>query len=88
MKTFNDLVFKEIEDGIRIGVVSRIHFDNGYGASVVSHSSSYGGSQGLYELAVLLGDEIDYNNPVSGNDVIGYLKEEEVTDLLIQIQQL
>ena len=28
-------------------------FDNGYGASVVCHSGSYGGNKGLYEIAVL-----------------------------------
>lgn len=88
MKTFNDLEFKTMTDPFMSGKMSRIYFDNGYGASVVSHTFSYGGKEGLYELAVLFNDELHYDNPVAGGDVRGYLTEEEVSDLLIQIQQL
>lgn len=35
------------------GIVCRYCFDNGYGASVIQHRYSYGGPQGLWELAVL-----------------------------------
>ena len=86
MKTFNDLKFKKhphIE-----GIISRIVFDNGFGASVVKHNFSYGGDAGLYELAVLDKDgDITYDTPIT-NDVEGYLSEEDVTQLLEQIQQL
>ncbi len=88
MKTFNDLEFNILNDEYMKGKTSRIHFENGFGASVVSHSYSYGGKDGLYELAVLFEDEIHYDNPVAGGDVRGYLTEEEVNDLLIQIQKL
>ena len=71
----------------RTGKRARIHFDNGYGASVVSHTYSYGGPQGLYEIAVLKENEIVYDTPVT-SDVIGYLEEDEVTDILSKIQQL
>ena len=70
------------------GVKSRIVFENGFGASVVKHNYSYGGKEGLYELAVLFEDEIHYDNPIAAGDVRGYLTEEEVTDLLTQIQKL
>jgi hypothetical protein len=88
MKTFKDLKFETINDGFMIGKKSRIHFDNGYGASVVCHNFSYGGKTGLYELAVLKDDEIHYNNHIADGDVRGYLNEENVTELLLQIQKL
>lgn len=88
-KTFNDLEFKKMDDGFRNGVVCRIHFENGFGASIVSHDYSYGGKQGLYEIAVLDdSDEIHYDNPVANGDVLGYLSEEDVTETLIRIQNL
>jgi hypothetical protein len=70
------------------GKKTRIHFENGFGASIVSHTMSYGGKNGLYELAVLFEDEIHYDNPVAQGDVRGYLTEEDVSELLIEIQNL
>ena len=62
--------------------------DNGYGVSVVSHSYSYGGSSGLYEVAVLDSDgNLTYETPIT-NDVMGYLTEEDVTDVMKQVQEL
>ena len=70
------------------GVKSHIKFDNGFGASVIRSDYSYGGKDGLYELAVIGKDgNITYDTPIT-NDVIGYLKTEEVTDILKQIQLL
>jgi hypothetical protein len=69
-------------------VQARIQFDNGYGASVVKTPYSYGGDRGLYELAVLKDDELHYDNPVANGDVRGFLTEDAVTELLIQIQKL
>jgi len=87
MKTFNDLEFKEL-DSFYKGVQCRIQFDNGYGASVVKHEYSYGGKDGLYELAVLDSDgHLTYETSVT-DDVEGYLTENEVTKLLEQIQKL
>jgi hypothetical protein len=103
MKTFNDLVFKEhprneplaksnvtlFGDGtFHYGVVSRLTFDNGYGVSVVKGPYTYGGNQGLYELAVLGKDgELSYDTPIA-DDTIGYLTQQEVTDIMKQIQEL
>jgi hypothetical protein len=89
MKTFKDLEFIEMKDLFYNGVQCRIQFDNGYGASIVSHNYSYGGKEGLYELAVLGEDgKLHYDNPVANGDVRGYLNESEVTEILKQIQEL
>ena len=89
MKKFEDLQFERINDApYMVGKKSRMHFDNGYGVSVVSHSYSYGGRDGLYEIAVLdSNDELTYDTPVT-NDVIGYLTEEDVSNVMKQVQEL
>jgi hypothetical protein len=87
MKTFKDLEFKP-HTLHTDGVVSRTFFENGYGASVVRHEYSYGGKNGLYELAVLdSSGDLTYDTPIT-NDVLGYLSEQDVTEILIKIQQL
>jgi hypothetical protein len=87
MKTFRDLEF--VSHPVHIeGVQARITFDNGYGASVVKTPHSYGGDKGLYELAVLGTDgHLTYDTPIT-NDVIGYLRDIDVTDVMEKIQQL
>lgn len=63
-------------------------FGNGYGASVVCNSMSYGGSKGLFEVAVLdATGYIVYDTPVT-NDVVGFLDFAGVADILQQIQNL
>jgi hypothetical protein len=87
MKTFKDLKFEPHSAGMG-GVMSRIQFENGYGASVVKTPHTYGGDKGLYELAVLDNEgNLTYSTPVT-DDVIGYLRPEDVTDVLAKIQQL
>ena len=87
MKTFNDLEFKEL-DSFFNGVQCHILFENGFGASVVRHNFSYGGKDGLYELAVLDSNgNLTYETSVT-SDVEGYLTENDVTRLLEQIQKL
>jgi hypothetical protein len=87
MKAFKDLEFVEHPSHIG-GVQARITFDNGYGASVVKTPYSYGGEDGLYELAVLdMDGHLTYDTSVT-NDVIGYLRDIDVTDVMEKIQQL
>lgn len=67
-------------------------FENGLGASVIRHGFSYGASQGLWELAVITftGEdtyELNYETPIT-NDVIGYLDDEDVQELLDRIEAL
>ena len=86
MKTFNDLEFQSHPN--MDGVQARIQFENGYGASVVKGEYTYGGKDGLYELAVLDSNgNLTYETPVT-SDVEGYLSEDDVTILLKQIQSL
>jgi hypothetical protein len=83
-KTFEDINFMPHYGG----VAGKIMFKNGYGASVIRHEHSYGGKKGLYELAVLDNEgNLTYDTPVT-NDVLGFLSPKEVTDYLIQIQDL
>jgi len=86
MKQFKDLEFVKHPNHIE-GVQARITFDNGYGASVVKSPYTYGGDKGLYELAVFKNGEITYATPIT-DDVIGYLRPEDVTDVMTKIQQL
>lgn len=89
MKTFKDLEFEQINDApFMVGKKSRMHFDNGFGVSVVSHTYSYGGKRGLYEIAVLdKNGELTYDTPVT-NDVIGNLSETGVTNIMKEVQEL
>ena len=87
MKTFNDIVFKTNPMGADFGIVSRTEFDNGYEVSVVKSPHTYGGDKGLYELAVFKDGEICYDTPIT-NDVIGYLRPIDVTEVMAKIQQL
>ena len=71
-----------------LGVQKIYHFPNGYGASVVRNPFSYGGEMGLWEIAVL--DEYDnltYETPIT-DDVIGYLNDDEVIEVLNKIKEL
>ncbi len=76
------------------GVQKLFRFPNGYGASVVRGPYTYGGSRGLWELAVILyhgeGEDsfsLTYETPIT-DDVIGYLEEDEVDKVLARIEAL
>lgn len=84
---FSKLKFNEME-GMFSGVRAVVEFDNGYGASIIKSEFSYGGKDGLYELAVLDSTgEISYDTPIT-NDVLGYLTEQDVTNILKNIMDL
>ena len=78
-----------------LGGRQRIYrFDNGYGASVVQGSVTYGGDASLFELAVIRfqGESNEeftlvYDTPIT-DDVEGYLDPEDVRRLLDLIEAL
>jgi len=66
----------------------RVYFENGYGVSVVSHRGSYGGLEGLFEVAVIdHNDNLLYDTPITG-DVIGWLDFRGVSDVMIEVKSL
>lgn len=70
----------------------QFHFKNGYGASVIRGPYSYGGPQGLYELAVLKRDyhrywNITYDTPIT-DEVLGSLEHDDVVKALEEISKL
>jgi hypothetical protein len=86
MITFNDLKFEKWPD--MGGIFCRIQFENGWGASIVKHQYSYGGPNGLYELAVLDSNgELSYESPIT-DDVLGYLSEDDVARYVNEIKNL
>ena len=82
---FNDLKF-ELHKAGSGGVQAQGEFQNGWGYSVIMTPYSYGGDQGLYELAVTKGDALHYENPVAQGDVRGHLSPDEVEVLLNEIE--
>lgn len=65
-----------------------VKFPNGYGASIVCHAGSYGGKDGLFEVAVLdENDDITYDTPITC-DVLGHLDFHEVDSVLFDIRNL
>ena len=64
-----------------------ITFTNGYSASVIRGLGTYGSRDGLWEVAVLYGEAIVYDTPVT-NNVIGHLDSDGVTRTLAQIAAL
>ena len=84
MTTLEDLVFDRSDSHV---ARAKAHFPNGYTASVIIGPYSYGGDEGLYELAVMHGGELCYLTPVT-DDVVGHLTPEQVTELLAKIEAL
>jgi hypothetical protein len=99
MITFADLVFQRDDEEQEVlqwmDPAEHAHhiFDNHYGVSVIRGPYTYGGKEGLYELAVLYMapgneySELVYDTPVT-NDVVGYLTPDDVTRLMAQVEAL
>ena len=76
------------ETNRHMGGIQKVYmFPNGYGASVIQHKGSYGYEKGLWEVAVLHEGELCYDSEIT-NDVIGYLNDPEVDNILRRIKLL
>lgn len=69
------------------GISLEFKFANGYGASVIKSQYSYGGKNGLWELAVLDHGDLCYDTVIT-NDVLGHLTWEQVETALEKIKKL
>ena len=82
MKTFADIPFKETKtpDGIQ----SILKFGEEYELSIVKSDFSYGGKNGLYEIAVFKGDgQVTMPGITEDHDTVkGYLSEDEVVGII------
>lgn len=81
----------KFENRAEMGIGAVKFFDNGYGVSVIRGPYTYGGPEGLYELAVLRGNERDselcYDSGIT-DDVMGSLSPEEVSEAMEQVANL
>ena len=87
MKTFKDLEFKEHPIKRDGATWATLTFDNGYGISVLLGNMFYSNGIDTYEVAVLYNGGIAYNTDIT-DDVIGYINEDEVNDVIGKIQAI
>ncbi len=85
MNTSNNNFIQRISDE---GIRRFYEFENGYAASVICTEHSCGGSEGLWEVAVMdRRGTILYDTPIT-NDVIGGLDDCEMLDVVRSIRSL
>ncbi len=87
MKKFKDLVFQKHPSYPSFDKNASLHFKNGYGVSVTSGTSAYTDEKNPYEVAVLKGNRLCYDTPIT-SDVIGYQDKKGVTKIMKKIQKL
>jgi hypothetical protein len=85
MKTFKDLEFKK--QGVFNSLQAVLNFDNGYGVSVLFGDRFYSNGIDNYELAILYNGDITYSTGIT-DDVIGYINEDEVNNVMLKVQKL
>jgi hypothetical protein len=88
MNTFDSLEFSRHPNMYKPHSSKRavVHFDNGWGVSVLLGESFYSNGVDTYELAVLYKNNLHYDNPVADGDVCAYLSKSQVTELMRQVQ--
>lgn len=73
------------------GLRRKIFYSNGYGASIIQKRNYFSNEKGEFELAVLKGNEenstICCDTPIA-SDILEYLEEEEVNEILQEIKKL
>jgi len=65
-----------------------MEFDNGFSASIVTRYLFCDQKDVPYELAVIHGGKLHYDNPAADGDVLGDRTREEVEDLLRRVKEL
>lgn len=84
-----DIIIKPVSNNSGTQIV--IFFPNDYGASIIKSPFTYGGDEGLFEIAVIRGNkdgwELCYDTPIT-NDVLGYLNSDDINKYLEQIEKL
>lgn len=88
---FTDLNFEPHPHYKEDGVQAKHFFPNGYGVSVVRFPGSYGCYDGLYEVAIIKGNEDDfelcYDTPIT-DDVLGHRDEIDIENILEEVEAL
>jgi hypothetical protein len=84
-KKFSDFEWERVEWAN--GVHGWVKLDNGWVVSAVCHEYSYGGKQGLYEVAALWDDELQ-KLPGESDQVRGWLDEPGVEKFMDQVAAL
>lgn len=89
MKTFKDLEFKKHPNALgfygTFKTQARLDFENGYGVSVIT--GGYGNDSAPYELAVMK-DGVICSDTYITDDVLGWLTDLEVTEIMRKVQKL
>lgn len=89
---FSDLEFKPHPVmGDADGIHALTFFPNGYGVSVVRFPGSYGYEDGLYEVAVIQGNQDDYElcyDTSVTDDIMGHRDEVDVENIIEEVQSL
>ena len=86
--------YKTTERPLNGGIQKVYRFENNFGASVVRHNFSYGGENGLWELAVIKftsDSDSDFRliyDTYITSDVLGHLTDEDVLSTLTEIKSL
>lgn len=101
-KTFDDLVFKTAPticcgDALINGFHrARIHFNNGYGISVICGDVAYSEPRRYlndplkyysYEVAVLYDNEVCSTTKITG-DILSYLTKEEINEVIKKVSRM
>lgn len=77
----------KVEDYPDHGIWRHYMFDNGLGASVIQTKFSFGGTEGLWEMATRVGDNYTGIPGVTREDgLAGWLTQAEVCNLLTKIK--
>lgn len=83
------MIIDQITRSVNSGTQRIIRFNNGYGASIVNHSYSYGTEMAVIKFIDSNIENFDlcYTTPIT-DDVLGHLSEEDVERYLNLIELL